>query len=51
MVRAAEKTQAAVLDALREGSFYGSTGPTIESIEVDVEGGGVEIAGIHGRRL
>ena len=35
MVRAAEKTQASVLDALREGNFYGSTGPTIESIEVD----------------
>jgi hypothetical protein len=35
MVRAAERSQEAVLDALRAGSFYGSTGPTIESVEVD----------------
>lgn len=35
MVRAAERTQDAVLDALRAGRFYGSTGPTIESLEVD----------------
>jgi hypothetical protein len=35
MVRAAERSQAAVLEALRAGSFYGSTGPTIESVEVD----------------
>ncbi|HEY2543322.1 MAG TPA: CehA/McbA family metallohydrolase [Gaiellaceae bacterium] len=35
MVRAAEKTQEAVLDALRTGSFYGSTGPEIRSVEVD----------------
>jgi hypothetical protein len=33
-VRAAEKTQAAVLDALRSGSFYGSTGPEIRAVEV-----------------
>jgi len=33
-VRAREKTQAAVLDALRAGSFYGSTGPGIEAVEV-----------------
>ena len=33
-VRAAEKTQEAVLEALRTGSFYGSTGPTIHSVEV-----------------
>jgi hypothetical protein len=35
MVRAAERSQEAVLAALRAGSFYGSTGPTIESVEVD----------------
>jgi hypothetical protein len=35
MVRAAERTQDAVLDALRAGRFYGSTGPSIESVEVD----------------
>jgi hypothetical protein len=35
MVRAAEKTQAAVLDALRTGAFYGSTGPEIHSVELD----------------
>ncbi len=34
-VRAAEKTQEAVLDALRAGKFYGSTGPTIHDVEVD----------------
>jgi len=33
-VRAAEKTQAAVLDALRTGAFYGSTGPEIRGVEV-----------------
>jgi hypothetical protein len=35
MVRAAERSQEAVLDALRAGSFYSSTGPSIESLEVD----------------
>jgi hypothetical protein len=34
-VRAAERSQAAVLDALRAGAFYGSTGPEIRSVEVD----------------
>ena len=33
--RCAERTQAAVLDALRSGSFYGSAGPEIHSVEVD----------------
>jgi hypothetical protein len=33
-VRAVEKTQAAVLDALRSGMFYGSTGPEIRGVEV-----------------
>jgi hypothetical protein len=33
-VRAREKTQAAVLDALRAGAFYGSTGPRIDAVEV-----------------
>jgi hypothetical protein len=41
MVRAAERSQEAVLDALRRGSFYGSTGPAIESVEVD--GDAVEV--------
>ncbi len=31
-VRAAEKSRAAVLDALRAGSFYGSTGPRIDAV-------------------
>jgi hypothetical protein len=35
MVRAAERSQEAVLAALRAGSFYASTGPIIESVEVD----------------
>jgi hypothetical protein len=34
MVRAEEKSQEAVLAALRSGSFYGSTGPEITSVEV-----------------
>jgi hypothetical protein len=34
-VRAAEKTEEAVLDALREGAFYGSTGPEIHAVEVN----------------
>jgi hypothetical protein len=33
-VRAAERSQEAVLAALAAGSFYGSTGPTIEDVEV-----------------
>jgi hypothetical protein len=35
MVRAAERSQEAVLEALRTGSFYGSTGPSIASVVVD----------------
>jgi hypothetical protein len=34
-VRAAEKTQDAILQALRTGAFYGSTGPTIHGVEVN----------------
>jgi hypothetical protein len=33
-VRAAERSQRAVLDALRAGTFYGSTGPEIRGVEV-----------------
>jgi hypothetical protein len=33
-VRAAEKSQAAVLEALRSGAFYGSTGPRIDAVEL-----------------
>jgi hypothetical protein len=35
MVRAPERSQEAVLTALRAGAFYGSTGPSITSLEVD----------------
>ena len=35
MVRAVDRSQEAVLDALRSASFYSSTGPSIESVEVD----------------
>jgi hypothetical protein len=34
-VRAAEKSQEAVLAALRSGAFYGSTGPEIHGVEVE----------------
>jgi hypothetical protein len=37
-VRAAGRTQEAVLDALRAGRFYSSTGPLIREVEVDEEG-------------
>jgi hypothetical protein len=40
-VRAGERTPGAVLEALRLGAFYGSTGPAIE--ELTVEDGVVEI--------
>ena len=33
--RCAERTQAAVLDALRTGCFYSSSGPVIHSLELD----------------
>jgi len=33
--RCAERTRAAVLDALREGRFYSSAGPEIRSLELD----------------
>jgi hypothetical protein len=35
MVRAAERSQSAVLDALRDGSFYASAGPEIHDLEMD----------------
>ncbi len=35
MVRASDRSQDAVLEALRTGSFYGSTGPEIRSVVVD----------------
>jgi hypothetical protein len=35
MVRAADRSREAVLEALRTGSFYGSTGPTIATVTVD----------------
>ena len=35
MVRAAEKSQEAVLAALRSGSFYGSAGPDITGLELE----------------
>jgi len=41
MVRAAERSQDAVLDALRRGSFYASAGPAI--LDVRVDGSAVEV--------
>jgi hypothetical protein len=41
MVRAAERSQEAVLEALRRGHLYASNGPEIRDIEVD--GDGVEV--------
>src|SRR5258708_5072449 len=35
--RCAERTQAAVLDALRRGCFYSSTGPEIHELSLDEE--------------
>jgi hypothetical protein len=35
MVRAPERSQEAVLAALRAGSFYGSNGPSISGLEID----------------
>jgi hypothetical protein len=35
MVRASDRSREAVLGALRDGSFYGSTGPSIGSVELD----------------
>src|SRR5436853_41343 len=35
--RCAERTQEAVLDALRRGRFYSSAGPEIQSLELDDE--------------
>jgi hypothetical protein len=40
-VRVSERSQAAVLDALASGSFYGSTGPLVD--ELHVEDGAVEV--------
>lgn len=37
-VRAVERSRAAVLAALRSGSFYGSSGPTIEAVWVEDDG-------------
>ena len=37
-VRCAERSQEAVLDALREGLFYGSSGPLVHGLEVDDDG-------------
>jgi predicted metal-dependent phosphoesterase TrpH len=38
MVRAPERSRSAILDALRRGSFYGSTGAEIQAIEVHDDG-------------
>jgi hypothetical protein len=38
-VRCTEKSRRAVLDALRDGSFYSSTGPQIHELELDGDGG------------
>jgi hypothetical protein len=49
MVRARERTQQAVLDALRQGMAYFSHGPTIH--EVVVDGSAVEVACSPARRV
>ena len=36
MVRATDRSQASILEAIRHGWFYSTTGPTIEDIQVDV---------------
>jgi predicted metal-dependent phosphoesterase TrpH len=48
-VRAAERSPAAVLAALRDGSFYSSTGPVIE--DVRVEDSTVEVSCSPARRI
>ena len=40
-VRARDRSVSAVLDALRDGAFYGSTGPVVEALRVD--DGAVEV--------
>jgi len=35
MLRAQERTPAAIYDALKAGHFYATTGPTIESVQID----------------
>jgi NAD(P)-dependent dehydrogenase (short-subunit alcohol dehydrogenase family) len=41
-VRAGERSRDAVLDALRRGAFYSSTGPIVHGVELD--GGAVELS-------
>ncbi|MBD0290726.1 MAG: CehA/McbA family metallohydrolase [Thermoleophilia bacterium] len=48
-IRAAEASAAAVLAALREGSFYSSTGPRIEALEV--EEGAAQVSCSPARRI
>jgi predicted metal-dependent phosphoesterase TrpH len=48
-VRAVERSPAAVLASLREGSFYSSTGPAIE--ELRLEGATVEVSCSPARRI
>src|SRR5215210_6999269 len=48
-VRAAERSTPAVLAALREGAFYGSTGPVLD--DVRVENGSVEVRTSPVRRV
>ena len=38
MVRAPERSRAAVLEALRSGCFYASSGPEIRDVRVDADG-------------
>lgn len=42
MVHAAERTQEAVVQALRDGAFYASSGPTL--LDVQRDGGHIEVA-------
>jgi hypothetical protein len=50
-VRASERSGTAVLEALREGRFYGSAGPRLLGVEVDGDGVVVRCTGARAIRL
>jgi len=50
-VRAAERSAPAVLDALRDGRSYGSSGPRLLDVDVDVEGAVVRCSAARSVRL
>jgi hypothetical protein len=43
MVRAADRSPSAIVDALRAGQFYASTGPSFEQVSVTEDGDGVRV--------